>query len=173
MDIPQQLKERISATQAQQAADDALGVRAATATLPGPLLDVWAPVPDIEVGPYKVRRLVDGDFVRLAALGHKLNSFTAVSEWLTSPEPSGPEAWLLNWMMTRPVAEVKAAMTEGPAAVRAKAEAAFDDASGIQLALVMKAIVEQLAIYLGTRIEYKPNQVEGENSSPPPSYPQS
>ncbi len=169
--LPPEVLAGIAATQAKQAADDKAGIEAATSTLPGPLKDVWALVPDIPVGPYKVRRLVDGDFVRLAAFGHKLSSFSAVAAWLETPEPSGKEAWLLNWMMTRSTQEVKAAITAGPDKVLAAAEAEFSELSGIQLAHIMRAIVEQLSIYLGTRVEYKAVEqpVDGVVSSPPSS----
>ena len=166
--IPASVQAKIVETQKQQAEDDKLGMEAATSTLPGPLKDVWALVPDIQVGPFKVRRFVDGDFIRLAAFDHKLNSFSAVSAWLENPEPSGKEAWLLNWMLTRPTKEVKEAIKSGPEKVREQAEEVFSELGGMQLALIMRAIVEQLAVYLGTRVEYKP-AVEGEgDASPPP-----
>jgi hypothetical protein len=165
---PQEAQAAIGMTVKKQQADDKIGLQAATAALPGPLKDVWALVPDIQVGPFKVRRFVDGDFIRLAAFDHKLNSFTAVSAWLENPEPSGKEAWLLNWMLTRPTMEVKDAIKAGPEKVRELAENEFSELSGMQLALIMRAIVEQLATYLGTHIEYKP-ATEGEADASPPA----
>lgn len=164
--IPPETQAKIDATQAGQREDDRLGLRAATAALPGPLLDVWALAPDKEVGPFKIRRFVDGDFITLAQMGHKLNSFSAINDWLQTPEPSGPQAWLLNWMMTHTRAEVKEAV-KNPKQIVADAETMCEDLSGMQLALIMKAIVEQLSVYLGMRVEYKPNPVEGEKSDPP------
>lgn len=164
-----ELAAKIAETQAGQAADDKAGLQAATSALPGPLKDVWALQPDIKEGPYTIRRFVDGDFIRLAAFNHKLSSFSAVGEWLENPEPSGKDAWLLNWMMTRSTAAVKEAITAGPEKVIAAAEAEFSELSGMQLAMIMRAIVSQLAVYLGTRVEYKPAETaaNGEAASPP------
>jgi hypothetical protein len=169
LNIPPEIAEKMRGTLATQAADDKAGLQAATSALPGPLKDVWALQPDIEEGPYKIRRFVDGDFIRLAAFGHKLNSFSAVGEWLEKPEPSGKDAWLLNWMMTRSTADVKLAIAAGPEKVIAAAEAEFSELSGMQLAMIMRAIVSQLAVYLGTRVEYKPAETaaNGEAASPP------
>ena len=169
--INEEVLKGIAETQARQAEEDKDGLKAATSALPGPLKDVWALVPDIQEGPYKIRRFVDGDFVRLAAFGHKLSSFSAVGDWLQNPEPSGKDAWLLNWMMTRSTKQVKEAITTGPEKVIAAAEEEFSELSGIQLAMIMRAVVKQLSIYLGTRVEYKPAETaaNGEVSSPPSS----
>jgi DNA polymerase elongation subunit (family B) len=88
---------------------------------------------------------------------------------LEKPEPSGKDAWLLNWMMTRSTADVKLAIAAGPEKVIAAAEAEFSELSGMQLAMIMRAIVSQLAVYLGTRVEYKPAETaaNGEAASPP------
>ena len=167
--IPESVKAGVAATIAAQAQADKAGLQAANSALPGPLKDVWALQPDIQEGPYKIRRFVDGDFIRLAAFGHKLNSFSAVAAWLETPEPSGKDAWLLNWMMTRSTAAVKEAIAAGPEKVIAAAEAEFSELSGMQLAMIMRAIVSQLAVYLGTRVEYKPAETaaNGEAASPP------
>ncbi len=171
LNIPPEIAAKMAQTQQEEARDDKAGMQAATAALPGPLRDVWALAPDITEGPYKIRRFVDGDFVRLAAFGHKLNSFSAVGAWLETPEPSGKDAWLLNWMLTRSTAEVKAFIsTGGKVAVEDAAESEFSELSGMQLAMIMRAIVTQLAVYLGTRVEYKPAETaaNGEATSPPP-----
>ncbi len=163
----QEAQAAIGKTVKEQQADDEIGLQAATAALPGPLKDVWALAPDIEVGPFIVRRFVDGDFKRLAGFNHKLSSFSAVKEWMEKWDPLGEEAWLLDWMMTRPTKEVKESIKAGPDKVRELAEDEFGELTGVQLIEVMKAITEQLAVYLGTHIEFKP-AVEGEADASPP-----
>jgi hypothetical protein len=172
--IPAHIQAQIAKTQAEQAADDKIGLQAAGTTLPGPLLDIWAAVPDIIVGPFKVRRFVDGDFIRLSQLKHPLNSFSAIGAWLQDPQPSGEASWLLNWVMTHPMPEVKEKIKAGLEAVKESADTEFSELSGMQLALIMRAIVQQLSIYMGAKLEYEPVPTEtAADASPPPSSQQS
>ncbi len=169
--IPPELQARIDATQAKQAAEDKIGLQAAGTTLPGPMADVWTVKPDIKEGPYTIRRFVDGDFIRLAQMGHPLDSFTAIGRWLENPNPSGPDAWVLNWMMTNPVSLVKEFLQgpNGVAVIRGQAEEDFSGLDGMQLAYIMRAIVKQIAVYIGGRVDYEPTPREGTDASPPPS----
>ena len=166
--ITPELQAKIAATQAQQADADKIGLKAAGTTLPGPARDVWCDVPDIKEGPFTIRRLRDGDFVRLAQLGHPLNSFNAIGAWLKEPQPSGKEAWMLNWLMSRPVAEVKAIIAKGRDAVEAQAEEQFSELDGYQLAHLMYAVVKQISIYMGAKVDYEQVQTGEAGSSPPP-----
>ncbi len=166
--ISPELAAKIAATQAQQAEADKIGTLAASAAVPGPMREVWCIVPDIKEGPFTIRRFRDGDFIRLAQLGHPLENFTAIAKWLSDPKPSGPEAWLLNWLMTTPIEEVKKEMQAGVESVRAKAEAVFSELDGYQLAHVMRGIVKQLTIYMGARVDYEPVPTSEAAASPPP-----
>ena len=158
----------IAATQAQQAEDDKAGLVAATTTLPGPLKDVWEVSPSIQEGPYTVRKFTIGDFKRLAALGHRLNSFSAFSAWLDEPEPFDDDAKILDWIMTRSVEEVAATIPQGRDKILELAELEFGELSGGQLIMLMRTIVIQLAKCLEVKLQYKPAETaNGEATSPP------
>lgn len=166
----QEAEKKIAETVAQQAIEDEAGLKAASATLPGPLRDVFSPAPDIAAGPYKVRRFVDGDFVALAALGHPLNGFKAVADGSYGFEPSGQDCWTLCWLLTRPRKESKALFREkGAAAVKDAAEDEFGEHSILALSKVMEAVAQQMTTYASANLEMQPRKTEGENGSNPPS----
>jgi hypothetical protein len=169
VNIPPELAAKMAATVISQAEDDKAGLVAATTTLPGPLMDVWALHPDIEEGPYKIRKFTIGDFKRLAALGHKLNSFTAVGEWLSDPDPFNDDAMILNWMMTHSIEQVKETITQGRDKILKLGEEEFGELDGLKLAMIMRAIAMQLAKCLDVKLEYKAAETpaNGEVSSPP------
>lgn len=129
---------------------------------PGPLREAWAPVPDIEVGPYKVRRFVDADFMRLARLGHPLNGLSAMWTWMENPIISGPVAYNIIWLMTTDVPTAKAAITAGVDGVKAAAEKKFSELGGSELTSLIVAIAFQLSRYMGARLDYEPKLREGE-----------
>lgn len=163
------IQAKIGETQRQQQQDDKAGMEAVTASLPGPLKDVWTIEPDIMVGPYKVRRFTDGDFIRLAAFDHKLRSLTAIDEWMKEFEPSGKDAWLICWMMTRSTKDVREAIKSGKEIVLQQAEEIFSELSAAQIASVLRAIVAQLFVFNGVRMEFKPATEDKGDESPPPS----
>ena len=137
--------------------------------LPGPMLDIFSPAPDIEVGPYLVRRFVDRDFVFLAAMGHPLNRFTALHDGSYTFEPTGELAWQLCWLMTRPIAEVKESFKQGVNVVKEQAADEFGGMVIFAIGKLMEAVAKQMNVYASAHLEYEPKPVEGEQGGPPSS----
>ena len=164
--IPPDLSARIASTQAKQAKDDQIGLTAAGTVLPGALREVFCEVPDIKVGPYNVRRFTDRDFIRLAKLGHPLNSFAAMQSWTESPTISGPEAYNIIWLMTRSIQTAKTDIDSDVAKVKADADNEFGELAGFELASLVRAIAFQLSRYMGARLDYESLPVEGQPSPP-------
>ena len=170
INIPPEVQAGIAATVAKQAQEDAIGFQAAGSALPGPTRDVWSPVPEIPVGPeLKVRRFVDGDFLLLDSLGHPLKSFQAMAQGGYKFPSTGPECWLLSWVMTRARKESKELAAQGLDKVKATAEAFFEEFSAGQLAEITAAILKQIEIYASMHRAYEEAKTEGSNGSPPSS----
>lgn len=157
----------IAATVAKQAAEDRIGMQAATAALPGPLADVFSPAPDIKVGPFSVRRFVDGDFVALSALGHPLSRFTALADGDYKMEPTGEQCWQLCWLLTRSRADAKEVFRSGGiTGAKDQASDIFGDLPVMALGKIMEAIAKQMIIYASAHLAFEANATEGEHSAP-------
>lgn len=133
----------------QKAQDEAEGQAAATPS-PGESRDVFATAPDIKVGPYSVRRFVDGDFVSLASIGHPLNGIKAIADEDAGYKfvPTGKDCWTLCWIMTRPRKESKALLkSAGKEGVEDAASDEFGDLPIQALYNLMVAILKQINIY--------------------------
>lgn len=170
--IPPEMQEEIKTGQQRQAKDDQRGTVAAGTTLPGALREVFVAVPDIEVGPYKVRRFVDADFARLSQLGHALNSFSSMQDWMNNPTITGPEAYNIIWLMTTPVPDAKEKLRKGVDVVKGEALENFSELAGLELGMLIRAVGTQLARYMGARLDYEPIPEEGHASPPQSSQPQ-
>jgi hypothetical protein len=154
----------------QKAQDKAEGQAAATPS-PGESRDVFVPAPDIEVGPFKVRRFVDGDFVALSGIGHPLNHIAAIADGSYKFVPTGKDCWILCWIMTRPRSVSKEKIkTSGIAGIEEEASDEFGDLPIFALNKLMVAILKQINIYIEAHLEYEPNK-KGEQSSSTPSSP--
>jgi hypothetical protein len=169
--IPPAVQAKIAETQANQAADDQKGSAALTSALPGPLRDIFAPAPDIKAGKYNVRRFVDRDFMFLSQLGHPLNRFTAMADGSYNFEPSGPLAWQLCWLLTRPIAAAKDEFKKGADHVKELAEDEFGDNGVIAIAAFLTTIAKQMEIYAQGHLELKekPSPSPGGDEASPPS----
>src|ERR1700676_3149653 len=161
IEIPPDLRAKINATQAQQAEADKRGIEAAGAVLPGALREVFCDVPNIEVGPYKVRRFTDRDFIRLAKFAHPMNSFAAMKEWAENPIVSGPEAYSIIWLMTRSIDTARTEIDADVTKVKADAGNEFGEMAGLELATLIAAILHQLSRYMGARLDYESLPMEG------------
>lgn len=169
---PQEAQKKIAATQKQQQADDLIGMKATTATLPGPLRDVFSPSPEIKVGPYSVRRFVDGDFVSLAATGHPLNHISAIADGSYKFIPTGKDCWILLWILTRPRKESKELFkTGGREGVEEAASDEFGDLPIGALNELMIAVLKQINLYGETHLEYEPKAEDEKSQNPPLSPP--
>jgi hypothetical protein len=167
-----ELEQKIQAKVQQQQMEDAAGAQAATVPFPGPLREVYAGKQDIPVGKWTVRMFWDADFEILERLQHPMAAFltAAISGKPTDLEGytgRGPSAWQLNWIMTRPIAEVDKVLVEGgPALLNTKARAEFGELQLAQLSEFVGPILEQLTRYWGPAPS--PERVEGEHSPNPP-----
>jgi len=173
------IEKKIAATVAQQNAEDFMGKFAASLALPGPLVDIFAPQPAIQVGKYSVRPFFDADFEFLQLLKHPFAAFavgqTAALETFV---PRGPEAWQLFWIMTNPVEVVDAEFTNhGETGVKAAARREFGSYQLGALFAIYQAIVKQLTVYASSVVGYGPadSGAEGEDAKEqrPPSGAQS
>ena len=163
------IESKVAATIAQQRSEDAAGKFAASLALPGPLVDVFAPQPDIKVGKYTVRPFFDADFEYLQFLKHPFAAFavgqTAALETFV---PRGPEAWQLFWIMTNPVETVDAEFSNhGEAGVKAAAKKEFGSYQLGALFALYQAVVKQLTIYASSVVGYGPADTgeEGEEAA--------
>lgn len=170
MNIPPEVQAKIDATQRAQAAEDAAGRQAAATPLPGPLRDVFALVPDIAVGPFKVRPFYDIDFEFLTALNHPLKDMMVEGKISDKFLPTGAMAWQLCWMMTRPVDEADAVFKKGVLEVNVAARAEFGKLQLPALAKLIEAVIRQMTIYWSPSLEYGAveQRAEGESVSANP-----
>ena len=167
----QEAEAKAALTQAAQAADDKAGNMALTATLPGPLLDVFSPAPDIKVGPFTVRRFVNRDFVMLSQLGHPLKRLSALADGSYNFDPSDEPAWQLCWLLTQPIEYAKDKMKD-VAAAKEDVATIFGEMTVQATTQVIKAIIRQLEVYASARVDFEPNETGGdEGKSPPPLSP--
>ena len=173
--MKESIETKIAETVKRQRAEEQVGKFAASLALPGPLVDVFAPQPAIQVGKYSVRQFFDADFEYLQFLKHPFAAF-AVGQTaaLQSFIPRGPEAWQLFWIMTNPVETVDAEFANhGEAGVKAAAKREFGSYQLGALFALYQAIVKQLTIYASSVVGYGPADTgeEGEDAKEqrPPS----
>lgn len=148
--------------------DSKLTSQANSTPLPGPLRDAFSPVPDIVVGNYKVRPMVDRDFEYLQILDHPLHK--AANEEVEEKAKQhiadtirGHYAWEACLMFTKPFKEVKSIITtKGPKGFKEQAADEFGELNLRDLIEVMKAIFEQQEIFWSCVIGHK--SVDDESS---------
>lgn len=153
---PKNIEAEIAEKVRAQKQEDAVGKFAASLALPGPLVDIFAPQPAIQVGKYSVRPFFDADFEYLQLLKHPFAAF-AVGQTasLESFIPRGPEAWQLFWIMTNPVETVDAEFANhGEAGVKSAAKKEFGNYQLGALFALYQAIVKQLTTYASSVVGY-------------------
>lgn len=167
--ITPEIQKKIDATQAQQRKDDEVGLQAATSALPGPLRAAFSSIPEIKVGPFTVRRFVDGDFITLSELGHPLSSFAAAAEATYKFEPTGEQSWQMCWLMTRPRSEVKAKMKHGIEVAKEDASNVIgDELTPLEIGALLEAVVKQMLVYSGAHLQLEVKAEDENGDSPPP-----
>jgi hypothetical protein len=175
--IPKAIQE----TMDRQRAEDAAGARAAATPLPGPARDIWKPLPDIIVGPHRIRPFYDIDFEILQHLKHPLYEFM-MSALHPKTGDSGEEDFMPVGQQGRELAllftvtpdEAEAMMSQGTFSDEARAR--FRRYNAIQLIEITKAVSTQMALYWSPAVAYGPvKQGEGEGVQsdvhPPSSEP--
>lgn len=155
----------VRAEVARQRREDAAALVALDVALPGPLPDAFSPVPDIKVGPHTVRPFYDLDFEFLQHLNHPF--YQARQASLAGKEdedffPSGPAAWQLCWIMTRPPEETEKVLAAGPTlqeavqSLTAKARSEFGRLRSEALQALVLAVARQVRVYWSTAVSYGP-----------------
>jgi hypothetical protein len=157
--------------------EEMAGKIAAATALPGPLVDVFSPKPNIEVGPYSVRPFYDLDFELLQKLEHPFAAFaTGNTEEIEKFIPTGQNAWALFWLLTRCPADCYAEFGKGIEHVRLLARTEFGALQLGALFVLYRAVVKQLTTYassvVGYELEDGEKKTEGKASPVPPSAPQ-
>lgn len=141
-----EIEKRTNQIIQEAAARDEAGRRAAVEPLPGPSRKAFSIDPDIVVGDYTVRPACDFDLNLLSQLNSKFYDFF-MKGGDTDTLPTGPDAWELCYVMTRPAREV--AQTLKKSKVSGLKQAAEDEFSFYQLrdlAQIVVAAVKQIAL---------------------------
>ena len=155
----------------KNAAEDKAGKEAIAAPLPGPARDAFTLEPDIKVGKYNVRAACDFDLNLLSQLNSKFYSLFMKGEG-GDDLPTGPSAWELCWIMTRPPREVAAYIKTHK--LQGLKDAAAEEFQFLQLrdiaALVVpavKQIVSSCATIVGHGAPETPTSGEEEANAKP------
>lgn len=168
--------KEINAKRLEHRAEDAVGLQAAADPTPGPMREVFGTVPDKQVGPFTFRRFVDRDFVSLGVLKHPLVQLKLENvarkaageidkrfeEVVTELAPTGPDAWRLYWLLTRPAREAAAKLKEGLDVIDGEAADQFGELQLPELNELFTVAIQQFNTYWSTAIGHAPASVEGE-----------
>lgn len=158
---------------AQEAAmRDEAGRKAAAEPLPGPTRTAFAVDPEIEVGKYSVRQACDYDLNLLSQLNSKFYDFF-MKGGDSDTLPTGPDAWELCFVMTRPAREVAKLVKEKKVAgLKQAAEDEFSFHQLRDLAQIVVAAVRQIALSCETISGHKAasnGEEEAAKADVPPS----
>lgn len=129
--------------------------------LPGAVRDAFAPMQDIEVGPYKVRPCYDGDIEYLSLFDHPLHEMRLRAQAAGSGEienlyqPQGPMAWELCYLFTHSLDEIDALVEEGGLdALRKEAKKEFSRKRLAALVAISEAAIQQYGLYWQPVLSY-------------------
>lgn len=114
-----------------QAIEDSAGKVAALNPLPGPTRKAFSLEPEIKIGPYSVRPACDFDLNLLAQLNNKFHSLFMAGGG--DDLPSGPSAWELCWIMTRPARDVSEYVKKNGKGLNGLKESAAEEFQFLQL----------------------------------------
>ena len=143
----------------QKAQDKVEGQSAAT-PLPAATRAAFSITPEIPVGNFKVRRFLDGDIDNLEGMDHPFGKLIVAvmsgeKESKNTFVPRGKWAWILCWMMTRPIEEVDAVIAEkGIKGITEEAAKVFRKSTFGDLAAVVQAVIEQFNVYCAPVLGY-------------------
>lgn len=132
-------------------------IRVANATpLPGPLKDAFAIVPDITVGPYKVRPFYDGDYDILTQLENPLAQF--IGDTFSKKEssgymPRGQVCWEICYLFTIPIRQAWEEVEKG--VFKKNARDAFFESKLAALVEIHNAVMQQLSVYWSTTLGFE------------------
>ena len=156
--IPQALLDAEKQLVSEAKAEDKAARAALSVPMPGPLRDVFAIQPNIDVGIYKIRPFVDFDFEVLQQINHPIVIDPTIMK------NNGRRAWQLIWILTHDPDEVELSIKDGSFDTKARQEfGKYQLAAVLQL---MTAVLEQFKIYWSTSIPYGGSESD---SNPPES----
>lgn len=129
-----------------------VALAAAAVPFPGPAADAFSVVPEIPVGPYKVRPFYDIDWEFLKALDHPWYHIMSASlqqqESGVSFVPMGQPVWDLAYVFTTTPDEVEALFKQGGKdAVQAQARSLFSRLRLPALKALTEAVSRQQTLY--------------------------
>lgn len=154
--IPQEALAKLAEVQ-----DDAKLIQQANATpLPGPLRNAFAIKESIDVGPYKIRPIVDRDFEYLQLLDSPLHYQLEGKEIDMINLIRGQKAWDLCYIFTHPFKEIKAILKSdgGEKKLHELAGDEFEEMDIAKMMEVLAAIFRQIEIYWEPVISFKSSE---------------
>ena len=162
--VVEQAVNRLAEFQTEQS----LVTQANSTPLPGPLRDVFAPVQEITVGPYKVRPMFDRDMEFLQFLDNPLYGHFNDKKAEMIQFIQGQTAYELCYLFTHPFKEVKALFKSGgAAAVKQAAEDEFEEMPLAGHLEIVKAVMQQVEIYWSPVIGHSaPDDGDGSKKIP-------
>lgn len=167
-----EMEEQERRVLAEAAARDAAGRQAAQQPLPGAAAQAFAVERDPKVGDWTVRRGVDFDLTLLAQIKSEFYGFF-LDGGEEPPQPTGPHAWQLCRLMTRPPRETRDFIrAQGVEAFRQAAEEEFGFAETGLVARLTVECVRQIAASCVTTVAHAPADPGGKEaakSARPPS----
>ncbi len=137
---------------AQQA--DQAGRMATSEPLPGASRKAFSVVPDVVVGPYRVRQARDYDLKLLRQLENPFYQLAMTGDE-TGVTVTGEHAWDFCWIMTRPVREVKAFVEQNGLKELRRASEEFGFLATGDLAMIVNAAARQLAASSTTAVDHQ------------------
>lgn len=148
----------IPAAAVHAALDKREAIKAANATpLPGALKDAFAVAPNIQVNKFSVRPFYDGDFDILVSLGNPLGEImmTTINGTGDKPNyvPRGQVGWEICYLFTNPIEQCFEEVENG--SFKKNARSAFCKFRLPALGEIHQAVMQQLAIYWSTGINYE------------------
>lgn len=156
--IPQAALAKLSEVQSESTL-----VQQANATpLPGPLRNAFAIKESIDVGPYKIRPIVDRDFEYLQLLDSPLHYQLEGKEIDMINLIRGQKAWDLCYIFTHPFKEIKGVLKGdgGENKLHELAGNEFEEMDIAKMMEVLAAIFRQIEIYWEPVISFKSSEMD-------------
>lgn len=162
-----EIEAKVAEMAAKTQAVDKEAAGALSEPFPGPTRDIFATAQDIVVGKWKVRPFYDLDFLLLEELEHPVSKIMKASmageDIKDDYVPSGPSAWQLFWIMTRPPEETEELLAEKEIAfLNSNARKEFGKLSFAVLVKLYEAVVKQIGICTSGNVAYGAPTEEGE-----------
>lgn len=138
--------------------ENRLAQQANSVPLPGVLRDAFSPIPEICVGSYRIRPVVDRDFEYLQSLDHPLHKVVSQENGDSNLGDTmrGQPAWEACLMFSKPFKEVKEIIkTKGIKGFKEQAADEFGELGLREIIEIMSAVFHQIEIFWACVIGHK------------------